>query len=90
MKTVKRRLSKKYLKRKKSGAWFCLSLGWLNIIERKIIEHQNSVGAGAYKVKKIVSLWTNFDPIFLIFTKRGKAELSILKKSDLSTFTEIL
>ena len=72
MKTVKRRLSKKYLKRKKSGAWFCLSLGWLNIIERKIIEHQNSVGAGAYKVKKIVSLWTNFDPIFFDIYKAWK------------------
>ena len=31
---------------------------------KKIIEHYNSVGAGAHKVEKVVSLWPNFDPNF--------------------------
>ena len=64
METVKSRLFKKYLKRRKSRAQFCLSLGWLNISEKKIIENYNSVGAGAHKVGKVVSFWPNFDPNF--------------------------
>ena len=64
MKTVKIRLFKKYLKGRKSWTRFCLSLGWLNISEKKIIEYYNSVGAGAHKVGKIVSFWPNFDPNF--------------------------
>ena len=63
MKTVKSRLFKKYLKRRKSRARFCLSLGWLNISEKNI-ENYNSVGAGAHKVGKVVSFWPNFDPNF--------------------------
>ena len=61
MKTVKSRLFKKYLKRRKSRARLCLSLGWLNKSEKKIIENYNSVGAGVHKVGKIVSFWPNFD-----------------------------
>ena len=64
MKTVKSRLFKKYFKRKISWARFCLSLGWLNVSEKKIIEHYNSAGAGAHKVGKVVSLWPNFDRNF--------------------------
>ena len=64
MKTVKSRLFQKYLKRRKSWAWFCLTLGQLNISEKKIIENYNSVGAGAHKVEKVVSFWPNFDPNF--------------------------
>ena len=64
MKTVKSRLFKKYLKRRKSRARFCLPLGWLNISEKKNIENCNSVGAGAQKIGKVVSFWPNFDPNF--------------------------
>ena len=64
MKTVKSRLFQKYLKRRKSWPWFCLTLGQLNISEKKIIENYNSVGAGAHKVEKVVSFWPNFDPNF--------------------------
>ena len=64
MKTVKSRLFKKYLKRRKSRARFCLSLGWLNISEKKIIENYNSVGAGVHKVGKVVSFRPKFDPNF--------------------------
>ena len=64
MKTVKSRLFKKYLKRRKSWARFCLSLGWLNISEKKNIENCNSVGSGAQKIGKVVSFWPNFDPNF--------------------------
>ena len=63
MKTVKSRLFKKYLKRRKSQARFCLSLGWLNI-SKKNIENYNSIGAGAHKEGKVVSFWSNFDPSF--------------------------
>ena len=64
MKTVKSRLFKKYLKRRKLRARFCLSLGWLNISEKKYIENYISVGAGAHKVGKVVSFCPNFDPNF--------------------------
>ena len=63
MKTVKSRLFKKYFKRRKSRAPFCLSLGWLNINEKNI-ENYNSVGAGALKVGKVVSFRPNFDHNF--------------------------
>ena len=66
MKTNKIRLFKKYLKRRKWWARFCLSLVWLNISEKKKknIENYNSVSAGAHKVGKVVSFWPNFDPNF--------------------------
>ena len=64
MKTVKSRLFKKYLKRRKSRAQFCLSLGWLNVSEKNIGNY-NSVGAGAHKVGKVVSFWPNFDLNFI-------------------------
>ena len=88
MKTVKSKLFKKYLKRRKSRARFCLTLGWLNISEKKKFENYNSVGAGAHKVGKVV-----FGPtltlIFLIFGKCEIGKLHILKKFGLSTFKEI-
>ena len=54
MKTVKSRLFKKNLERRKSRARFCLSLGWLHISEKKFIENCNSVGAGTQNVEKVV------------------------------------
>ena len=50
---------------------------------KKILESCNSVGAGAHKIGKVVSLWPNFNPNF----KKGK--LHLLKKVGLSTFKEI-
>ena len=38
MKTVKSRLFKKYLKRRKSRARFCLSLGWLHLSEKELLK----------------------------------------------------
>ena len=64
MKTSKSRLFKKYFKRRNSQARYCLSLGWLNISEKKIIENYNSLGGGAHKVGKVVNLRPNFDPNF--------------------------
>ena len=29
-----------------------------------LMENCNSVGAGAHKVRKVVSFWSNFDPNF--------------------------
>ena len=68
MKTVKSRLFKKYLKRKKVARTL-LFVSWLAKYEwKKFIENYNSVGAGAHKVRKVV-----FGPtltlIFLIFGK---------------------
>ena len=63
MKTVKSRLFKKYLKRRKSWARFCLPLGWLNISEKQLLKTA-IVSAEAHKVGKVVSLWPNFDPNF--------------------------
>ena len=59
LKTVKSRLFKTYLKRKKQED---SSLGWTHISEKKIIENCDSVGA--HKVGRVVSFWTNFDPNF--------------------------
>ena len=64
MKTVKSRLFKKYLKIKKSRVRFCLSLGWLHISGKKIIENCSSVGVRAHKVEKVVRFWPIFDPNF--------------------------
>ena len=87
---VKSKLFKKYLQRRKLRARFCLSLGWLHISEKKIIENCNSVGAGAQNMEKVVSFWPNFDPDFTDIWERKKGKLHILKKVDLSTFKEIL
>ena len=48
-----------------------LFLSWLAKYQwKKIIEHYNSVGAGAHKVRKVVSLWPNIDPNFPDIMKR--------------------
>ena len=52
MKTVKSKLFKKYLKRRKWQARFCLPLDWRHISEKKIIENFNFVGAGTRKLGK--------------------------------------
>ena len=83
-KTVKSRLFKKYLKRRKSRAQFFLSFGWLHFSE-KIIENCNSVGA--HKVGKIVSFWPNFDPYIHDIRRAKKGKLFIPKKG--STVKEI-
>ena len=62
MKTVKSGLFKKYLKRRNRGHGF---VSLFKYQSKKIIEHCNSVGAGAQKVGKVVSFWPNFDPNFL-------------------------
>ena len=64
MKTVKSRSFKKYLKRRKSRAWFCLSLGWLNISEKNFLLKTTILLVQDRKVGKGVSLWPNFDPNF--------------------------
>ena len=85
MKTVKSRLFKKYLERRKSRPRFCLSLGWLYISEKKITENCNSVGAGAQNIGKVV----RFDPNLPLFGQHKKGKLCILKNVGLSTFREI-
>ena len=54
MKTVKSRLFKKYLKRRKSRAWFCLLVGYISV-KKKITENCNSVGAEAQNIGKVVT-----------------------------------
>ena len=58
MNIVESTLFIKYLKRMKSQAWFCLSLGcqW-----KKYLENCNSVGARTHKVGKV---WPNLDSNF--------------------------
>ena len=53
MKTVKRRLFKKYFKRRKSWHVFV-----------SLLVRNKSVGAGAHKAGKVVGFWPNFDPNF--------------------------
>ena len=48
---------------KKKIAGTVLLVSWLAKYQwKKIIELYNSVGAGAHKIGKVVSLWPNFDP----------------------------
>ena len=61
MKTVKNILFKKYLKRRKSGARFCLPLGWLHINEKKLLKISNLLVQELINYEKIVSFWPNFD-----------------------------
>ena len=89
MKTVKSRLFKKYLKRKKLQVQFCLYLGWLDISEKNI-EKCNSLFGWAYKVEKMVSFWPNVDHNFSDIWEHEKSKLYVLKKVGLSTFKEIL
>ena len=63
-KTVKSILFKKYLERRKSQTRFGLSLSWLRISEKKIIENCNFIGTGAQNVGEVVSFWPKFDPNF--------------------------
>ena len=50
---------------KKKIAGTVLFVSWLVKNQwKKIIEHYNSAAAGALKVRKVVSLWPNFDPNF--------------------------
>ena len=88
MKIVKSRLFKNYLERKKSQAQFCLSLGWLHISEKKLLETATLVGAGARNIGKEVSFLPNFDPNFTdtVFGESKDAKFYILKKFGLSAF----
>ena len=86
MKTV----SKKYLKRRRLRARFCLSLGWLHISEEKAIENCDSVDAGAQNVGKVANFGLMLTLSLLLFVEIKKGELYILKKVGLSTFKEIL
>ena len=55
--------SKNIWKEENRGHGFvCLLVGYISV--KKNIEHYNSVGAGAYKVEKAVSLWPYLDPNF--------------------------
>ena len=44
---------------KKEIAGTVLFVSWLSV--KKIIEHCNSVGAGAHKGGKVASFWSDFD-----------------------------
>ena len=59
-KTVKNRLSKKYLKRRKIRPRFFLGLGYMHLTEKKAIENHKCVGAGAPKVENLVCFLPNF------------------------------
>ena len=54
------------MERRKSRARFSLFLGWVHISEKKLLKTENSVGAGAQNIGKVVSFEkvANFDPTF--------------------------
>ena len=82
--------SKNIWKEKNRGQGFvCPLIGYISV--KKNIENcNNSVGAGAHKVGKVVSFGPNLTLIFPILGKREKGKLYILKKFGLSTFKKIL
>ena len=90
MKTVKSRLFKKYLKRRKSRARFCLTLAWLNISEKKLLKTTILSVQELIKQEKQLVFGPTLTLILPIFGERKKGKLYILKKVGLSTFKEIL
>ena len=88
MKTVKSRLFKKYLKKKKIAIKF--SFSWLATYQWKIIiEDCNSVSAGAHKVVKGISFGPTFDSSFPIFGDSEESKLYLWKKVGVFLFKEI-
>ena len=90
MKTVKSRLLKKIFEKKKIAGTVLIASWLVKYQWKKIIEHYNSVGAGAHKGGKMLVFGPTLTLIFLIFGKCEKGKLHILKKVSLSTFKEIL
>ena len=90
MKTVKSRLFQKYLKRRKSRARPCLSLGWLNISEKKLQNTTILSVQELIKQEKQLVFGPTLTLIFLIFGKCKKSKLHIMKKVGLSSFKKIL
>ena len=43
-------------------SFVCLLVGYISV--KKYIEKCNSIGAGAHKIGKVVSFWSNVDPNF--------------------------
>ena len=64
MKTVKSRLFKKYLKRKKSWEQCCLPLGWLHISDKKLLKTSILLVQELIDQEKLVSFYPNFEPNF--------------------------
>ena len=61
MKTVKSRLFKKYLKRRKSRARFCLSFRWLHISEKILLKTSILLVQELIKSEEVLRFWPNFD-----------------------------
>ena len=90
MKTVKSRFFKKYLKRRKSRARFCFSLGWLHISKKKLFKTAILLVQELIKQEKQVVFGPTLTLILLIFGERTNGKLYILRKVGLSKFKEIL
>ena len=90
MKTGKRRLFKKYLKRRKSWAWFCLSLGWLHISEQKLLKTPIIFVQELINQEKQLVFGPTLTLFLPIFGELKNGKLYILKKVGLSKFKEIL
>ena len=56
------------LKRRKSWARFCLSLGWVHINANKLLKTAILLVQEAYKIGKN-AFWPKFEPYFLDFQK---------------------
>ena len=91
MKTVKSRFFKKYLKRRKSRAQFCFSLGWLHISKKKkLLKTAILLVQELIKQEKQVVFGPTLTLILPIFGECTNGKLYILRKVGLSKFKEIL
>ena len=91
IKTVKCRLFKKHLKRRKSRACFCLSLAWLHISEQKLLKAPIIfVQEELISQEKQLVFGPTLTLFLLIFGERKNGKLYILKQVGLSKFKEIL
>ena len=89
MKTVKSRLFKNYLERRRSRARFCVSLGWLHITEKKLLKTAILLVQELRIQKKKLVFGPTLTKILPIFGERKKDKLYVFKKVGRSTFKKI-
>ena len=89
MKTVKSRLFKKYLERRKLRARFCLPHGWLHISEKKLLKTPILLVQELRISEKYSAFGPTLTLILPIFGERKISKLYKFKRVGLSTFKEI-
>ena len=67
-----KQIIQKIFEKKKNASTVFLGLGYMHHGEKKTIENQIFVGAGARKVESLVRFLSNFDPLFFQYSESTK------------------